>query len=42
VQFGYIFSAHLVLGWIYLSVSLFFLPRISEAKAKENPFTPSN
>jgi hypothetical protein len=42
VQLGFIFSAHFVLGWIYLFVSLLFLPRISEAKPKANPFKPSN
>jgi hypothetical protein len=38
VQLGFIFSAHFILGWIYLFVSLLFLPRISEAKPKANPF----
>jgi hypothetical protein len=42
VQLGFIFSAHFVLGWIYLFISLLFLPRISEAKPKSNPFKPSN
>jgi hypothetical protein len=42
VQLGFIFSAHFVLGWIYLFVSLLFLPRISEAKPKANPFKPDN
>jgi len=42
VRLGFIFSAHFVLGWIYLFVSLLFLPRISEAKPKANPFKPSN
>jgi hypothetical protein len=42
VQLGFIFSAHFVLGWIYLSVSLLFLPRITEAKPKANPFKPDN
>ncbi|HEX3890080.1 MAG TPA: hypothetical protein VHX90_04440 [Verrucomicrobiae bacterium] len=42
VKLGFIFSAHFVLGWIYLFVSLLFLPRISEAKPKANPFKPSN
>jgi hypothetical protein len=42
VQLGFIFSAHFVLGWIYLFVSLLFLPRISEAKPKVNPFKPDN
>ena len=38
VQFCFIFGAHFVLGWIYLFVSLVFLPRVSETKAVENPF----
>ncbi len=42
VRLGFIFSAHFVLGWIYLFVSLLFLPRISEAKPKANPFKPDN
>jgi hypothetical protein len=42
VKLGFIFSAHFVLGWIYLFVGLLFLPRISEAKPKANPFKPSN
>jgi hypothetical protein len=42
VQLGFIFGAHFVLGWIYLFVSLFFLPRISDAKPKANPFKPRN
>jgi hypothetical protein len=42
VQLGFIFGAHFVLGWIYLSVSLLFLPRISETNAGENPFSTKN
>ena len=42
VSFGFIFAAHFVLGWIYVLASLFFLPRISEAKPEANPFKPSN
>jgi hypothetical protein len=42
VQFCFIFGAHFVLGWIYLFVSLLFLPRISETKAIENPFFKKN
>jgi hypothetical protein len=37
VQFGFIFGAHFVLGWIYLFVSLLFVPGISVASPK-NPF----
>jgi len=42
VSFGFVFAAHFALGWIYLFVSLLFLPRISEAKPKTNPFQPDN
>jgi hypothetical protein len=42
VQLGFIFAAHFVLGWIYLFVSLPFLPRISEPRLKSNPFKPDN
>ena len=42
VSFGFVFAAHFVLGWIYLFVSLVFLPQISEAKPKANPFKPRN
>ena len=38
VQFSFGFCAHLVLGWIYLSVSLLFLPRVSTPSSKGNPF----
>lgn len=38
VQLGFIFAAHFVLGWIYLLVSLPFLPRIPEMHPKSNPF----
>jgi len=39
VRLGFIFGAHFVLGWIYLFVSLLFLPRISETKTRGNPFS---
>jgi len=42
VSFGFVFAAHFVLGWIYLFVSLVFLPRTSDAKPKTNPFKRSN
>jgi hypothetical protein len=40
VSFGFILAAHLVLGWIYLFLSLLFLPRISMTPQKGNPFKP--
>ena len=42
VSFGFVFAAHFVLGWIYLFVSLLFLPGLSRAKPKANPFKPRN
>ncbi len=42
VQFGFIFGAHFVLGWIYLFVSLLFVPPIPEAMPKGNPFVARN
>ena len=41
VQLGFIFGAHFVLGWIYLFVSLLFVPGISAASPK-NPFAKKN
>jgi hypothetical protein len=38
VQLGFLFGAHLVLGWIYLLLSLLFLPGISAAASGTNPF----
>jgi hypothetical protein len=38
VSLAFIFAAHFVLGWIYLGVSLFFLPRTSAATPRGNPF----
>lgn len=40
VQFGFVFAAHFVLGWIYLFVSLLFVPGIPVVPPKGNPFTP--
>jgi len=40
VQFGFIFGAHLVLGWIYLFVSLLFVPAHPAAGSVGNPFAP--
>ncbi|HEY1719013.1 MAG TPA: hypothetical protein VGH42_12070 [Verrucomicrobiae bacterium] len=38
VSFGFVFAAHFVLGWIYLFVSLLFLPSISKTPERRNPF----
>jgi hypothetical protein len=38
VSLGFVFAGHFALGWIYLFLSQLFLPRISETKAKGNPF----
>jgi hypothetical protein len=40
VSLIFIFAANLVLGWIYLFLSLLFLSRSSSALSKGNPFTP--
>ena len=40
VTLGFIFAMHFVLGWIYLLLSQFFVPRISDRPQKENPFHP--
>ena len=41
VSFGFIFGAHFVIGWIYLFVSLLFVPRTITAASGTNPFRPS-
>ncbi|MGH7954035.1 MAG: hypothetical protein ACREFE_19240 [Limisphaerales bacterium] len=38
----FIYGAHFVLGWIYLFISLLFVPRTSRAMPKGNPFVPRN
>ena len=41
VRLGFVFVAHLVVGWIYLGVSLLFLPRLADIPIpKTNPFKP--
>ena len=35
------FAAHLVVGWIYVVLGQFGLPRINRAAGKENPFKPA-
>jgi hypothetical protein len=39
VRLSFVFFAHLVVGWIYLGVSFFFIPRMGNlTKPKANPF----
>lgn len=39
VRLGFVFVAHLVVGWIYLGVSFCFIPRLTNlTKPKANPF----
>jgi hypothetical protein len=40
VSLGFSFIANFVLGWIYLFLSLLFLPRSAAALDKGNPFAP--
>lgn len=42
VQLGFIFVAHIVLGWVYLLVGIFFVPRVPDTMTPANPFTPQN
>jgi hypothetical protein len=42
ISFGFVAAAHFVLGWIYLIVALIFIPRISTATPKGNPFESRN
>ncbi|MGH7992563.1 MAG: hypothetical protein ACREDQ_03530 [Limisphaerales bacterium] len=38
ISFGFIFGAHFVIGWIYLFVSLLFVPRAPITIKRGNPF----
>jgi hypothetical protein len=40
IQFGFLFGAHVVLSWIYLLLSQWFLPRLDSKPASDNPFNP--
>ena len=42
VQLSFVYASHLVLGWVYLLVALFFVRRVGETSAPKNPFKPSN
>jgi hypothetical protein len=41
VSFGFFFGAHFVISWIYLFVSLLFVPRAATATSGGNPFRKS-
>jgi hypothetical protein len=41
VQFCFAVSAHLLLAWLYLFVSLLFLPRRAGKATGKNPFVPA-
>jgi hypothetical protein len=38
VQVGFIFGAHFLLGWIYLFVSMLFVPMLPATQPQGNPF----
>jgi hypothetical protein len=42
ISFLFAFGAHFLIGWIYLSLGLLFLPRTAAAPRRGNPFRPSN
>lgn len=39
IQFCFLFGAHVALGWIYLPLSQFFLPRLDSRPVPGNPFS---
>ena len=38
VHIGFALAVHLVIGWIYLGISTFYVPRVGEANVPRNPF----
>ncbi len=42
VQLGFVYASHLVLGWVYLLVGIFFVRRAVETISPANPFTASS
>jgi len=42
ISLGFAFAAQFVLGWIYLFLSLLFVPRLPTAPSGGNPFAPRN
>ena len=42
VEFGFVFGAHLILGWLYIFVGLLFVPVLPAVLPKGNPFVPRN
>ena len=41
VQFGFVYVSHLLLGWVYLFVAIFFVRRVGETSVPKNPFKSS-
>lgn len=39
VRLGFALALHLVVGWVFLAGSLFYVPRLGEANLPANPFT---
>lgn len=42
IQLGFMFTAHLVLGWLYLIVGIFFVSPVVAAITPVNPFTSNS
>jgi hypothetical protein len=42
ISLGFAFAANFILGWIYLFLSLLFVPRLPTAPSGGNPFAPRN
>ena len=42
VLLGFVYATHLVLGWVYLLVAIFFVRRVGETSAPKNPFKSSS
>jgi hypothetical protein len=40
VQLGFALALHVLVGWVYLGVSVVFVPRLSGATTGANPFAP--
>jgi len=39
VRLGFAFALHLLVGWVYLGASVFYVPRLDATKPPANPFT---
>lgn len=38
VQLGFMYAAHIVVSWVYLSVAIFSVPKVKEGQTPKNPF----